>query len=113
MGKTQQQPPEHLSTSSKTWWKEVVSKYEFTEGHSLKLLNLAATALDTAEDARKTVADEGATIMDRHSVAKRHPAVSIELQAVASFVRLLDALGINDEVSSSRPAGNQPRELPA
>ena len=113
MGKTQMKPPEHLSTSSKVWWKEVVSKYEFSEGHSLKLLTLAAEALDRAQESREALEETGLIVQDRYGVAKRSPAFTCELQAVASFVRLLDALGINDEVSGSRPAGNQTRELPS
>lgn len=113
MGKTQVKPPQHLSTSSKVWWKEVVSRYEFEEGHSLKLLTLAAEALDTAETARLEVTSEGVCILDRHNCAKKNPATAIQFQAMDTFVRLLKALGINEDVSTGQPGGPQVRELPS
>ena len=104
MSKTSQNPPNHLTNPSKLWWSEVYSQYTF-EAHHLKLLTLAAEALDQAERARVTLAKEGETVLDRYDVPKKHPAVSNERAAIYRYMALLKLLGINEDQEDKKPAG--------
>ena len=104
MLKTNQNPPKHLTTSSKLWWVEVSSQYNF-ETHHLKLLTLAAEALDQAERARVVLAKEGETVLDRHGVPKKHPAVSNERAAIYRYMALLKLLGINEDQEEPKSVG--------
>ena len=108
MEKTNQTPPKHLTKASKLWWSEVYSQYNF-ETHHLKLLTLAAEALDQAERARITLAKEGETCLDRYGVPKKHPAISNERAAIYRYMALLKLLGINEDQEEKRPVG-RPQE---
>lgn len=108
MDKSSQTPPDHLTTSSKLWWTETYSQYKF-EAHHLKLLTLAAEALDQAERARVTLAKEGETCLDRYDVPKKHPAVSNERAAIYRYMALLKLLGINEDQEEHRAVG-RPQE---
>jgi len=87
-------PPLHLSVNSRKWWSQVAATYEL-EPHHIKLLTMAAEALDRAEEARETITREGAYYEDRFGQPKKHPALSVERDARIQFARLLRELALD------------------
>lgn len=99
------QPPAHLSTSSKRWFKAIVSEYDL-EGHHLRLLALACEAFDRGQEARAIVDAEGCIAFDRFGQSRPHPAVAIERDARTAAARLIRELGLDD---SPEPDPRPPR----
>jgi P27 family predicted phage terminase small subunit len=86
------QPPAHLSPSSKEWWLTTVETYVLQE-HHLRLLQLVCEAWDRAQAARERVDREGLTVPGREGGLRPHPCIAIERDArlaVARLVRELD-----------------------
>jgi hypothetical protein len=54
------------------------------------------------------VAREGLTVVDRHGVARPHPAIQIEIQCRTGFIRALRELALADE---DLPADVRPPRL--
>lgn len=94
------EPPKHLSASSRRWWADVVRNFEL-EPHHLKLLSLAAEALDRTEQARAQIEKEGMTVPGRFG-PRTSPAVAIERDSRLAFARLLRELDLDSEVSVER-----------
>ncbi|MBK9171073.1 MAG: hypothetical protein IPM24_26940 [Bryobacterales bacterium] len=102
MKKTKQQepeitvpePPEHLSERSRELWITLAP----TEARSLERRTLflsALEALDTADAARHIVQAEGLTSTTASTgVVHLNPAVKVEREARAQFVRIWDMLGL-------------------
>jgi len=86
--------PEHLTKASRTWWSGVAAEYEF-EDHHLRLLTLAAEAWDRGQQARETVAKEGAYYLNRGGEPRAHPGVAVERDSRTAFARLLRELDID------------------
>jgi len=86
-------PPRHLSAAAKKWWRSVVADFELEE-HHLRLLQLACEAWDRADQARRILAREGVTYLDRFNRPKKHPAIAIEEGARAAFAKLIVALDL-------------------
>jgi phage terminase small subunit len=84
----------------------VTAEYEL-EQHHLKLLQLAAEAWDTGQEARKSLVSAGSMVfLDRFGQLKAHPAVAIERDAGSSFARLLRELALHD---APEPESRPPR----
>ena len=87
-GVTIPDPPEHLSERSKDLWRRLAP----TEARSLErrtIFQVALEALDRADEARRVIAAEGML----HTTAATgachvHPAVKIERETRAQFVRI-------------------------
>jgi phage terminase small subunit len=95
-------PPKHLRTSTKAWWKSVVSDF-YLEQHHLKLLTLACEAFDRCEEAREAIAEHGTTYVDIGQPRAR-PEIAIERDSRIAFSRLLRELALDvDEPKDSRP----------
>lgn len=94
------EPPKHLSPSSRRWWADVVRNFEL-ESHHLKLLSLAAEALDRTEQARAQIAKDGMTVPGRFG-PRTHPAVAIERDSRLAFARLLRELDLDADMPSER-----------
>jgi phage terminase small subunit len=94
------EPPKHLSAASRRWWADVVSNFEL-ESHHLKLLALAAEALDRTEQARAQIEKEGMTVAGRFG-PRTHPAVAIERDSRLAFARLLRELDLDVELPAER-----------
>lgn len=88
--------PTHLKAATKRWYKQVLEDYEL-EPHHMKILTLAATAWDRAQDARETIEQEGAVVADRFGQPKKHPAVDIETASMTTFARLIRELCLDIE----------------
>ena len=94
--------PSHLGARSRAWAQSVLDDAagDVTDTE-LKLLVLAAEALDRAATARRLVEREGITYADRFGAPRVHPAVAIERDARNAFARLAGQLGLD----SSEPEG--------
>jgi hypothetical protein len=57
------------------------------EPHTVKLLTIAAEALDRREGARQAIARDGAFLTDRWGQVREHPAVRVERDAAVLFAR--------------------------
>lgn len=93
-------PPSHLSADAKRLFRDVVKRYDL-DAEELVSLRLACTAWDTAEKARRTLDREGQTITNRFDEPRAHPALAVQKEAMASWVRLMQLLGI--------PADDEPQ----
>lgn len=85
--------PKHLSASAKAFWAWAVSTYRL-QPDALKVLETACTAWDSAERARKTLDAEGSYYRDRHGVIRVHPAIRVQRESKALFLRSLTTLGL-------------------
>ena len=95
--------PKHLSAASRRWYEDVAGNYQL-DPHHLKLLELAGSSWDRAEEARRAMAKGGLTVTDRHGQIKVHPAVNIERDSQIRFSRLLRELRLDsDEPPDPRP----------
>ena len=88
------QVPQHLSPEMAEWWKIVVGEYQL-ESHHVRLLTLACESWDRCTEARKILAEEGVTYIDRFGAPRQHPACAIERDNKISFSRLLRELGLD------------------
>ena len=89
--------PGHLSAAARAWWAQVVEAYQL-ESHHVRLLQLAAEAWDSKEEARERVARDGAVFIDRFGQPRQHPSVRIEERASMRFTRLVRELDLEAEV---------------
>ncbi len=96
--------PSHLGAKSRAWAESVLNTAgdQATET-DIKLVLLAAEALDRAATARRIIQREGVTYTDRFDAPRAHPAVAIERDARAAFSRLVAQLGLDDAEGSTAP----------
>jgi len=87
--------PSHLSADSKAFFDYVISEYNEFDRHHIKLLALACGAWDRAEEARKLIAKDGLTFVDRHGSIKPHAAVAIEKDSRTAFARMIREIGLD------------------
>lgn len=103
--KTDQKPPKYLEKTTKRWWKSVISRWVL-EDHHIRLLTLAASAWDRAEQARELLAIHGLTYEDAKTGRPcSRPEVAVERDSRHAFARLLRELDldIDTPATSSRP----------
>lgn len=100
-------PPRDLSTFAKKAWKALFLEYQIEDAAGLQLLTEYCRAFMRAEDARATIRQEGAVVLDRFKQKKEHPAVATERGAVASMLACLKALNLDIEPLRDR-AGRPP-----
>ncbi|HZG28274.1 MAG TPA: P27 family phage terminase small subunit [Ensifer sp.] len=95
--------PAHLEPETQRWVRQILDEFEL-ESHHFRQLILTAQAWDRAEQARKIIAAEGLTVLDRYGTAKAHPAVAIERDSRTAFHRGIRELALDGEnPSESRP----------
>ena len=87
-------PPQYLKPKTRKWWSLVCSEYDL-ENHHIRLLTLACTAWDRAQDARETIAEEGQTYVDRFGSPKARPEMKIAGEAGRDFAKFLRELGLD------------------
>ena len=102
--------PAHLRPETRRWWAQIASEWQL-ETHHLQLLTLAAEALDRAREAREAIERDGAYFPSADGPPKKHPALSIERDAMITHARLMRELNLDDEpapdVRPPRPPGNR------
>ncbi len=94
-------PPAHLSRAAKKWWSAVVDRYEL-ESHHFKLLEMAATSWDRAEEARLAIKKHGLTCEGRFG-PKLRPEVAVEEKNKTIFARLIRELNLSETPDDVRP----------
>ena len=99
---TKDNSPQFLRPETRQWWGKVVESYEL-EPHHVRLLTLAGSAWDRAEEARERVKKDGAYVKDRFGQLRAHPAVAVECDMMVAFARLLRELALDVEQPESRP----------
>jgi P27 family predicted phage terminase small subunit len=97
-------PPRYLRAATRRWFSTVVNLYTL-EDHHIRLLTLACSAWDRAEQAREALAEHGLTCTDRYGTAKARPEVQIERDSRLAFARMLRELDLDADVTPepSRP----------
>jgi P27 family predicted phage terminase small subunit len=91
---TKDNSPAYLRPETRQWWNQVVDGFEL-EPHHVRLLTLAASAWDRAEEARERVKKDGAYLKDRFGQLRAHPAVAVERDCMVAFARLLRELALD------------------
>lgn len=85
-------PPAHLTAAAKRLWDQLQADFVLDDAAGRLLLQSALEAWDRQQQARQTIADEGAVVRDRWNQLKANPAVGIERDArtqLHSALRLL------------------------
>ena len=85
--------PQHLTTTTRGWWRSVVREYDLDD-HHLMLLQAAAEAFDRLNQAREILAREGLTVKSRQGI-KPHPCIAIERDCRIGFARLIRELDLD------------------
>ncbi len=97
--------PAHLQPATAKWWRKVIDDY-LLEPHHIRLLTLAATTWDRAEQARSVLDAQGLTYLDRFDAPRARPEVAIERDSRTGFARLIRELDLDVE------APNEGRRAP-
>jgi P27 family predicted phage terminase small subunit len=95
-------PPKHLRTETAAWWTQVHTEWRLEQHHS-RLLTMACTAWDRAEQAREILERDGIVIGGRQAAVRPHPAVAIERDARIAFSRLVAQLNLDGDPSDIDP----------
>jgi phage terminase small subunit len=82
------------TTTGAAWMAAVLDDFDLTE-QQRATLQLAAEALDRARQAQAAMDADGIVVAGLHG-PKAHPAVAIRRDACQEFLRLANALGLND-----------------
>jgi hypothetical protein len=95
--------PAGLGLRGRNFWKKIVSEYEL-ETHHKELLFQAARCLDDILDAEKAIEKHGSRYFkDRYNQHRELPACSDIKQLRGLFQRLVREIGLDVNVSESRP----------
>jgi phage terminase small subunit len=91
--------PRHFSDKTSLLWAEYAGK-SINSPAKLALFQAGLEALDRADQASMLVASEGLTTKTGKSgVVHKHPALSIEKEARAQFVKIWKALNLNYDMN--------------
>ena len=91
---TTPKPPAHLSTSSKTLWKKILSEFHSDSPGALDILTSALELRDRAENAADILRSEGLLVEGQRGIQKPHPAVQVERASRKESANLLKSLGL-------------------
>jgi hypothetical protein len=95
--------PKHLRPETRAWFDAVMDGFAL-EPHHVKLLILAAEALDRCEQARIALAEHGTVYVDRYNCPHPRPEVAIERDSRLAYARVLRELDLDAAVTpTSRP----------
>lgn len=107
-----------LSAEARAWFDRALNEYELQEHHQ-RLLLMACRAWDRAEQARKVIAAEGLTYIDRHEQPRTRPEVDIEVRCRRQVKEMLRELALdvggmsNEHFQPPRITGNAHRRKAA
>ena len=106
-GRRRPAAPATLTPEASSLWRELVAEYDFDDRVGRMLLEEGLIAWDRARSAAALIARDGAVLVGRDGAMRRHPAVGIERDSRAQFVRIMRELGVNLEPvgGTGRPAG--------
>jgi P27 family predicted phage terminase small subunit len=86
--------PDHLTATTKQWYRSVVEEYEL-DAHHLMLLQSAAETWDELQECRALIARDGLIIEGREGGVRAHPASAILRTARITFARLIRELDLD------------------
>jgi phage terminase small subunit len=87
--------PDHLKPATQAWFEGICRDFEL-ESHHIKVLQLAAEAWDTYENARDAIAQHGMTFVNvKHGDVKPRPEVAIMQNSRIAFLRALRELNLD------------------
>jgi phage terminase small subunit len=92
--KRRKETPAHLKPKTAAWWASVTDDY-MLEPHHERLLTLAATAWDRAEQARAMLDEHGLKFNDRFDSLHARPEIAIERDSRTGFARLIRELDLD------------------
>jgi P27 family predicted phage terminase small subunit len=95
--------PTTLKASGRKFWAKVHGNFEMENEHSLKLLEQAAQCLDRLDEVAMIITKEGLCTLDRFGQQRAHPAILIERDQKALFVRIIRELGLDIPAPDTRP----------
>lgn len=90
-------PPRHLSPEARRCWREIVSEYGISDPGGFRILENGLPQYDRAEQIRKTIDEQGLTIVDRFGIPKANPLLAAERDACAGQLAALKALNLDLE----------------
>lgn len=96
------QPPAHLRSATKLFWRWVTAQYELEPPHT-NLLTLAYEALDRCAEAREILAREGLTVKDDRGNPRPHPLLSAERASQVAHARLMREIGLDATGNANSP----------
>jgi len=99
--------PKGLSAEARRLWHALRTDYEISDSAGLLLLETAMRSYDRALQARKTIAVEGAIVLDRFGQRKPHPLLALERDARLVMMKALQELHLDVEAVGAvgRPPG--------
>jgi len=89
--------PAHLSAEAKRLWASLQADFTLEDAAGRLLLQSALEAYDRLQEARRTLAKEGAIVRDRWGQPKPHPAVGVERDARTQMHGALRLLKLSPE----------------
>ncbi|MCX7011322.1 MAG: P27 family phage terminase small subunit [Candidatus Sumerlaeota bacterium] len=96
-----------MSERGRALWGEVAGE-RGKSAPRLALLEQALLALDRADEAARTIAEEGVVVRSKRSgVSRAHPAIRIETEARRQFTAIWKQLGLDREWTA-QPATDGP-----
>ena len=103
---TRVKPPKSLTSAGRRLWREIAEESEL-DSAAVLLLNTLCEQFDRMNEARAILKRDGITAKDRFGQIKAHPAVSIEVNAIAAMTRCWRLLGYDQLPSNDigRPVG--------
>jgi phage terminase small subunit len=101
-------PPDHLLERSKQLWVELVgSRIKGTS--RIVTFQTALEYLDLADTARQERLENGMVVKTKRTgVPHLNPVLRVEQQAMASFLKIWQQLGLNREKEPKNPFGGMP-----
>jgi hypothetical protein len=103
-GKGRPKPPKSLSSEAKTLWKSIIDAYSIDDPAGVMLLNEALSAWDEVQAAKKILARDGLTILDRFGKQRQHPAQLALRDGRNLWLRCLSALRL--DIQPGSPLGS-------
>ena len=98
--------PKHLKAATRAWFDQICHEFELESQH-VRILQIAAEAWDTYEDAREAIAQNGMTFVNlKHGDVKPRPEVAIMQNSRIAFLRAVRELNL--EVAPPEPPRTKP-----
>ena len=96
-------PPAHLSREAKALWRRLLMEWKIDEPGSVAILVSGLESYDRCQEARRILARDGLTIIDKFDQIKPHPLLACVRDAEASFRAALRQLGVDKSPDDTPP----------
>ena len=78
-------PPSHLSREGKKLWRDLMAEYVIDNPGAIAILSAAIESHDRCMTARRVLAVDGFSVMDRYGIPRVHPLCPVVRDAEAAF----------------------------